>query len=70
MTRGESQRHIAGAPVTALDVVSAQVVDEAERIAAEAASAARVDELRRAFDAAVGEHCMRFGFDRNGGAIA
>lgn len=36
---------------------------EAERITAEAASAAFVDEKRREFDAAVVDHCMRFGFD-------
>lgn len=38
-------------------------VFEAERITAEAASAAWVDAKRREFDAAVERHCMLFGFD-------
>jgi hypothetical protein len=36
---------------------------EADLALEEAASAAYVDECRRAFDTAVDEHCARFGFD-------
>ena len=43
---------------------AAGVVREAELVLEERASADRVDALRREFDAAVEEHCARFGFDR------
>ena len=54
MTRGQAQN------------AANAIVAEAERIPAEAASAARVDAYRRAFDAAVEDHCLRFGFDTSG----
>lgn len=52
--------------MSATDLVfwTAEDVHEAADMALEeAASAAYVDECRRAFDTAVDEHCARFGFD-------
>lgn len=46
-----------------LPLTFSEAVIEAELITAESASAAFVDAKRAEFDAAVEEHCMRFGFD-------
>ena len=47
-------------------ILSNQPIIEAEKALAEAASHERIDSLRRDFDRAVEEHCMRFGFDESG----
>ena len=47
-------------------VLENQPVIEAIAALAEAASHDRIDQYRRAFDQAVEEHCMRFGFDTTG----
>lgn len=47
-----------------------QPVIEAIAAIAEAESHARIDQLRRDFDAAVEEHCARFGFGVDGERIA
>lgn len=67
MTRGQAQHAVPAATVVIFpdggSYLTSHVHEEADMALEEAASAAYVDECRRAFDTAVDEHCARFGFD-------